>query len=278
MISMKKLLLSLLIMGVSVFSQNIGAQYLIITHDDYFNSIQPLAEWKHKKGIVAKVVKVSEIGNNSTAIRNYIVNAYNSWQIQPEYLLIVGAPNFVPCPQVNGTYSDNYYTNMDADIYNEILPGRLTVHSQAEADNVVNKILAYERSPDLTDSTWMISACLIVREDYDQYDDSIYWDNIRHASHLMQSFEYSRIDTLSRAAGHNTSHVINSVNQGCGFVLYRGQGVNNWWPPFEVDPNQTQNGKKLPLVPSITCRTIGTGSSRANAEYWILTGSAFFIR
>jgi hypothetical protein len=68
-------------------AQETGARYLIITPDAYFDILQPLAQWKTQKGMKAKIVTLSETGSDSTQIRNYIMNAYNTWSIQPEYLL-----------------------------------------------------------------------------------------------------------------------------------------------------------------------------------------------
>jgi hypothetical protein len=201
---MKKILIVLLIFYAVCFAQEIGARYLIITHDNFYDAIQPLAQWKHKKGIRTKVIKLSEIGSDSTQIKNYITDAYNNWQIPPEFLLLVGAPNYLPFPQIGWTYTDNYYTDIEGNIYNEILSGRLTVHNPTEAQTVVNKILLYERTPYMDDSLWFINACLIVREDYDTYDDSIYWSDIRHAKNLMLNAGYNTIDTLSRAAGNSS--------------------------------------------------------------------------
>ena len=282
---MKRCLLLLVIFYAFIFSQEIGARYLIITHDSFYDAIQPLAEWKHRMGLRTKVVRLSQIGSSMSAIKAYVDSAYDTWQIPPEFLLLVGAPSYIPFYIYSSyCYSDNYYTNMDSDIYNEILSGRLTVHNITEAQTVVNKILLYEKTPDLTDSLWFINACLIVNEDYYTYppppygDDSIYWSDIRHAKGLMLAHEYNTIDTLSDLLGNNASDVINSVNQGRAFVLYRGCGTNNWSPPFAVEPNQTQNGTKLPIVLSLTCGTIGTGSSSAAAERWLLTGAPYLPR
>lgn len=267
---MRKYLFLLLVLYIAAHAQEIGARYLIVTHDNFYNAIQPLAQWKHRKGMRTKVVKLSEIGSSTTQIKNYVQSAYDTWQIRPEFLLLVGAPNYLP---FGSNYSDNYYTSMDYDIYNEILSGRLTVHNTTEAQTVVNKILLYEKTPDLTDSLWFIDACLIVREEYSNYDDSIYWDNIHHAKNLMLSNGFSFMDTLSRYAGDNAYDVISSVNQGRAFVLYRGSGVNNWYSPFSVNPDQAANGTRLPIVLSITCRTIGTSGTPATAERWLLTGT-----
>ncbi|MCK4251456.1 T9SS type A sorting domain-containing protein [candidate division WOR-3 bacterium] len=269
---MIKSLFFLLIACAICFSQEIGARYLIITHDDFYDAIQPLAQWKHRKGMRTKVVKLSETGSSASQIKDYIEDAYNTWQIPPEFLLLVGAPYYLPFPQVSYVYSDNYYTDMDDNLYNDILSGRLTVHDTTEAQTVVNKILLYERTPDISDSSWFINACLIIREDYDPWDDSIYWSDINHAKNHMLNHGYNIIDTLCRIAGNNANDIIQAVNDGGAFVLYRGCGVGNWWSPFNVNPELTQNGTKLPIVLSITSRTIGTGSTPATAERWLLTG------
>jgi len=270
---MKKSLI-LFILGVSLaFGQQTGARNLIITADNFYNDILPLAQWKHRKGISTKVVKLSGIGSSASQIRSYIVNAYNNWTIKPEYLLFVGAPNYIPFPTVNGIYSDNYYTNMNGDIYNEILSGRLTVHSSAECQTVVGKILAYERTPYLTDTAWFRKACLIANLDYDS-DDTIYWGDVHYYADRMVANGYTKIDTLSDYYGHNYNNVYNAVDDGRMFLLYRGSGTNNWYMPFDCNPDVTINGDRMPIVLSMTCNTIGRSSTPAAAERWFLTGNA----
>ena len=276
---MRKVVFFIFLIMLGGYAQEIGAKYLIITHDSFYYDIQPLAQWKHKKGMRTKVVKLSEIGSTSTQIRDYIVYAYNNWPIQPEFVLLVGQPDLLPWGQTY-PYSDYPYMNMDTTFFNDILVGRLTVHEYTEeARTVVNKILLYERTPYMGDSTWLRNACLIVREDGSVYpplpgtDDYIYWGDSRHAYDLMLDNGYNRMDTLSRLLGDDYNDVIQSVNNGVGFVQFRGQGVGNWWSPFSVNPDNTANGSMLPIVLSITCRTIGTGSAPATAERWLLTGT-----
>ncbi|MGB9720572.1 MAG: C25 family cysteine peptidase [bacterium] len=274
---LRRLLFFAVILAATGVCQETGARYLIITHDNFYNDILPLAQWKHKKGMRAKVIRLSEIGSTAPQIRDYTVNAYNNWQIKPEYILFVGAPNYIPFPLVLGWNSDNYYTNMDNDLYNEILSGRLTVHNSTETKTVVQKILSYERYPNTTDTFWFKRACLIANEDYGYYppmgNDTVYWNDVRHARNLMLANGYDLIDTLSAGLGNNANSVYQSINNGKGFLLYRGIGLGQWYQPFDCNPDLTTNGTKLPIVLSITCRTIGTGSSPAQVERWLLTGS-----
>lgn len=266
-------MLILLITFTIFFAQESGARYLIITHDSFFDDIMPLVEWKYKKGMRPKIAKLSEIGSDALSIRNYIVNAYNTWETRPEFLLLVGAPNFIPFPVIGGWHTDNYYTNIDTtNIYNEILSGRLTVHNATEIQTVINKILLYEKTPYTEDSLWFKKACLVMRNDYDP-GDSVYWNDLHHAKNLMLAAGYDTVDTLASELGNNANDVVQRVNSGRSFVMYRGQGVNNWWSPFNVNPNSTANGPKLPLVMSFTCCMLGTGSSPAVAEQWFLTGT-----
>jgi hypothetical protein len=272
--TVKELFICLLIFHTLSIGQGIGAQYLIITHDDFYKAVLPFAQWKIKKGVTTKVIKLSEIGSDSTQIRNYILNAYNTWIIKPEYLLLVGAHNFIPFFHYSEYSTDNYYTNMDEDIYNEILSGRLTVHDLPEAENVINKILLYEKMPYIGgDILWFTNACLIVREDYDS-DDVIYWGDINYTKNLLVNNGYNIIDTLSWSGGDDKLDVITSVNEGRAFVLYRGTGSNNWLSPFNLEPDSLENGLMFPIVLSMTCLTIGTWGTPATAEKWFLTGTA----
>lgn len=272
---MNKLVVVLLIIYVVGFAQEVGARYLIVTHDSFYDAIQPLAEWKHRKGMSTKVAKLSETGSSAAEIKNFIQNAYNTWQTTPEFLLLVGAPSYLPW---GSSYSDNYYMNMDVDIFNEILGGRLTVHNSTEAQTVVNKILMYESLPDISDSMWFINACLVKGSGAGS---SIHWDDIHHAKTLMLQNGYNIIDTLADEWGNDASDIVQAVDSGRAFVLYRGSnlgGGGNWSNPFGVNPDVTQNGSKLPIVLSITGRTIGTSSTPATAERWLLTGQPLLPR
>ncbi len=258
------------------FAQSTGAQYLIITHDAYYNDIQPLAQWRHRMGLRTKIVKLSETGYSSGQIHDYIYNAYYNWTIKPEFVLFVGAPNYIPYPVIGTVYTDNYYTNLDGDVYNEILSGRLTVHSNTECQTVVNKILMYERTPDTTDNSWFTKGCGIAN--FDGTSDSTYIQDVRYYAQYMVNNGYTRFDTLCDYYGHYTAHVYAAVNDGRAFLLYRGTGTNNWYSPFDCNPDVVTNGNKLPIVLSVTCNTIGRSSTAAAAERWFLTGSPTSLR
>ncbi|MEO0184037.1 MAG: C25 family cysteine peptidase, partial [candidate division WOR-3 bacterium] len=275
---MKKSFLFFVLLISSGIAQEIGARYLIITNDAFYEAILPFAQWKHKMGYKTKIVRVpSELAQNATAIRNYIVNAYNTWQIRPEFILFVGAPNYIPWSISTSPYGDNNYTNMDGDIYNEILSGRLNVHNLTEAQTVVAKMLRYERYPDISDPLWFKKGCLIVRDIQD--DDSVtYRLDAQYVAGHMVNNGYVKVDTFFASRGANATSVVNATNEGRGFVVYRGSATNNWYSPFAVNPDGLANGNKLPIVISATCGTLATGSTPTVAERWFLTGSPTNLR
>ncbi|MGQ9677737.1 MAG: C25 family cysteine peptidase [bacterium] len=276
---MKKV--SLLIMTVIcllTFAEE-GARYLIITTDALAPVIRPLAEWKHCSGMQCKVVKLSEIGTpaDTTAIKNYIRNAYNNWPVRPEYVLLVGSPSSLPARfyRVNGQgyYSDNIYGDVNSDLSMDIPVGRFNASSAVQCSVLVAKTLAYERHPDLTDTLWMRRLTTVVRENEDS-DDTIYWNDIRLFARLADSNGFVGCDSLSYMRGHTRQNVINSVNNGTGIVIYRGNAVNNWYQPFNVNPYLTSNGKKLPIILSITCETMTLApGEQMVADSWVKAGT-----
>lgn len=270
-----KIFVLLLCAGIGLsFAQQTGARYLIITHDSYENVLRPLAEWKTQKGLKAKIVKISETGPDSVSIRNYVIDAYNTWQVKPEYLLIVGNGDQVPFPlfyyQGDWSQSDNYYANVAGDFRNEIIPARIWVYDTIQAKTVVNKILHYDRDPRSGDTLWFRRGMTIVDEDEDSNpSDSVYWSDTWHLHRLMIDAGFTRVDTFSERLGHNETDFMNALNDGRSYIQYRGVGYRTWDYPFwDIDTALMENDGMTPIVISATCATTeGIGYE------WMFAGS-----
>jgi len=244
-------------------------KYLIITHDDYYDSILPLAEWKHRRGVEVEIARLSVIGSSAAEIKAYIQNAYDNWTVPPEYVLLVGDTEYLP----TSGYTDDYYAKLEgADYLVDVDLGRLSCDNVTQCELIVAKTLGYEKTPDMSDPDWFRSACLIVRDDYDS-DDAIYYDDTWHAYDLMTAAGFVQIDTLFRRNGSDKNDVHAAVTDGRVLVNYRGQGVSNWWSPFDCDPNLTNPGYKLPVVMSATCGTGSFYSDGYPCETWMRAGT-----
>ena len=245
---------------------------MIITHDAYLEALQPLADWKTQKGFKTMIAPVSQVGNDSTQIRAYVLNAYNTWSIRPEYILLVGNPTQIPFPRYeylgNIGNTDNYYADMTGDFQNELIPGRFYVFDTLEVQTIVSKVLSYDKSPLTENRSWYKRGTSIVNEDQDSMpSDSIYYADAQYMHALMHNAGFVHIDSFSEYAGHDSADVIEAINQGRSYIMYRGVGWWSWdWPFWGIYPFMMHNGYKLPIIISATCQTIqGIGFEWLNA-------------
>ncbi len=256
-----------------------GARYLVICADALRASIEPLAQWRQATGVSTKVVTLSEIGSDTTALKNYIHNAYTSWLVKPEYVLLVGNAAMLPA-RLYFWYSyvfcssDNIYGDVTGDYEAELAVGRLPAATPSELDVMVAKTLEYERTPDLTDSLWMRKMTTLIREGGDP-DDTIYWGNIRNAATKAAAAGFVHCDSFSSARGNTSADVMNSCDSGTGLVLYRGGAGGNWLEPFDqVEPDAITATNQLPIVCSITCQTMSlVPDEDMLGELWMQSGS-----
>jgi hypothetical protein len=200
----------------------------------------------------ARVVPLSQVGSSPSQIQAYIRNAHTTWPVKPEFILLVGSPNYLP-PYTYST--DCNYGDMSGDYKMEISVGRFPCEDARECSTMVNKTLAYERPPEGSDSAWFGKGTTVVNEDnpYDQY----YQPDSRLARGYWQSSGYTLCESLSDFAGHSSPDVNAAAADGRAFITHRGQCVGTWWPPFNyVTPNSWNNGAKLPIAVSGSCETM----------------------
>jgi hypothetical protein len=238
-----------------------------------------LPDGDRQPAISTKVVPLSLIGNDTTAIKSYIRTAYTAWQVKPEYVLLVGDGASLPARLYwwHGYVfcsSDNIYADMTGDYEAELAVGRFPAATPAELDVMVAKTLMYETTPDLTDSLWMRRLTTIVREGGSS-DDTIYWDNIRNAARKAQAAGFVNCDSFSYFHGHTSTDVMNSCDSGTGFVLYRGNAGGYWPEPFDqVTPDAITATNKLPIICSITCQTMSLAPfEEMLGERWMESGN-----
>jgi hypothetical protein len=252
------------------YMEDDAGKYLIITHDSFYDIILPLAEWKHQRGMEVEVAKLSVIGSSTSAIKSYIQSAYNGWIVPPEYILLVGDTEYLP------TYSssDDYYAKLaGSDYLVDVHLGRFSADSVADCELLLSKTMGYGKTPFMSDLDWFRSGTLIVRQDYDE-DDDIYFGDTWHAYNLMEASNFAQIDTFFSRNGTDRDDVHAAVTDGRSLLMYRGQGVSNWWSPYDCNPNSTNPGFKLPVVIAGTCGSGAFYSDGYPCETWMRAGTA----
>lgn len=151
-----------------------GADWVVISHGDFLDAAQRLADWRSQDDrfgvpMQTAVVDVQDIYDTFSgglvdpmAIRSFAKHAAEHWSPSPVYVLLVGDAsydykngsgtshtNWMPAYQDGISMYDEWYVRLDTDILPELAIGRLAVQTSAEADAVVDKIIRYEREPDV---------------------------------------------------------------------------------------------------------------------------------
>lgn len=232
-----------------------GARYLIIANPSLATQAQPLANWKHLKGVQTMLVTLNDTGTSAAAIKAYIQNAYDNWDVPPEYVLLVGDTEVIPSVYSSETWTDDYYGTLEgSDYFLDVMIGRISADTQTQCATQVAKVLSYERTPIEGNPQWPAGALLQVCDD-DDAGDSIYYRNTWFIYDLMEPAGIAPIDTLFKRNSVTQSQVYQSWNAGRGFVNYRGVAGTDWMSPFNINPSSLTNTNKLSVVISATCGT-----------------------
>ncbi len=246
--------------------------YWIIYPDGFDSQIRPFAEWKHRKGFSLEMIAKSDIGSNPSylTIKNYITARYDSCQVKPDYIAIVGdvtmpSSQGIPTRNYPNPYgmgdidSDNFYTFIEGnDYFPEIFIGRISVDYANELSYFLTKFFSYERTPYVDETDWYLRATVVSGGDNGYFVSpriTKLWCGDR-----MTDVGYINIDTLFDSyTNYVTPAEINaSINSGVSYVNYRGYGTpSGWSAPYYTysNLNSLYNGPKYAIMTSMVCGT-----------------------
>ena len=188
------------------------ADYIIITHKTFLESIKPLVEFRSKQGLSVKVVDIDEIYDEFSAglffpvaIQRFLKYAYETWKKPaPTYVLLVGDahydykgvivkrylndtnfhgtynlyPIFVPtyhawAPASGETAMDQRFVNISGDdALPDMLIGRLSVQTTKDLDGMIKKIIDYEDNPKI--GPWQGTVVQVADDNLDNPSDEIF--------------------------------------------------------------------------------------------------------
>jgi len=236
--------------------------------------LQNLADWRHEKGFEVHMASTSETGTSNSAIKNYIQDAYNTWENPPEFVVLVGdAGGSFNIPTWTESWSsyagpgDLPYVHLaGGDYVADAFVGRLPFGSTTEFTNIIAKILNYEKIPSTTDPTWFTRALLV---------------GDQSSSGLSTIMTNRNINEYTEAAGfHNNfqvyggsfvSEIANGINAGVSYFNYRGWlGMSGWG---NSNTSSLSNGANLPFVTILTCGT-GTFTGDSRSEQFLRVGTS----
>ncbi len=262
-----------------------AADYIIITHRDFYDAIQPLADYRRAQGLRVVVVDVDEIYNefnygivDAEAIRTFISYAYHNWTPPaPAYVLLVGDGNYDPKnnlgrgevsyippyladvdPWLGETSADNRYVTVSGqDIFPDLFLGRLPVKTAAETTAMVNKIIAYEA---LGPEAWQRQITFLADDADDAGDFAALSEAIASGftppPYLPERIYYKVTPGYSSSTAVRTALFI-AFNQGRLIINWKGHSaVSSWASPVFLnlaDMTTINNGYRQPLMVPMTC-------------------------
>lgn len=243
------------------------ADLLIVVHDPFYDGILPLAEWRHQTGIETKVVKWSDIGTTAANLRDYMTNAYTTWEVPPSFLLIVGDADHVPVNYLythpyhgTPTGTDHWYVAVEGtDYLPEIHAGRISVENETQLAIVVDKILDYCKTPYM-DVNWFNSVLLAAQQESGRY---FVYTSERIYNYLNPAGYNCNRQYYGTTPPGSTQGVIDAINNGVIIANHRDHGASQndgyaytGWsnPRFDTAHIQSlANGRMYPIMFSLNC-------------------------
>jgi hypothetical protein len=250
-----------------------GADFLIVAHRDFIQSVQPLAELRRSQGMTVNVIDVEDLYDEFSygihspqAIRDYISAAVNgSAQRKPRYLLLVGDATYDPRNYLGQgandmvptrllwatdmkTASDDWLADLNDDGVPELGVGRLPVRTVSEANTIIGKITGYTLGQ-------AGQGALLVADHAADYDFEGASSNL--SSQLPSGMPVQVINRGTQNPNAVRSQIIGGINQGPLVVNYYGHGSVGLWTGAGLlttgDASGLTNGNRLPLFTMMTC-------------------------
>ena len=264
--------------------------YIIITHELFFDVVQDLKQYREDKGHRVEVVKIQDIYDefsygikDARAIKDFLTYAYNNWNStgHPTYVLLVGDASidyrddtgnfakgnvdFVPTyltqtDTLGDTPTDNWFVCVNGtDLFPDMLIGRMCVKTVEDAISIINKIKTYEEG---SAGAWTKKIILAADQGADFTNVSDTLAKILPSNYAAEKVYLENYSDVTVA----TSDLVSKINAGGLATNYTGHGsVDNWAGEFlfhtpddkdqvpRNDVDLLNNGQNLTFVITLDC-------------------------
>lgn len=269
-----------------------GADAVIVTPELLRPAAERLAEWHRANGRRALVVDIQDVYDefNAGILHPKAAPAMLAWAAThwaapaPAYLTLVGdgdwnfkhynptayppGPNHIPPylawvdPWQGEVPADALYGDLDGDMVPEVAVGRLAVNTLAEAETVVDKIVAYDQT--MRSAAWQRRAVFVSDNPDSSGDFPTVSDEII-AGYTPSDLSVERVYLPGNAVTPATpgeiaatrAALIQALQTGAWMVQYTGHGAPERWTHESIwrntDASGLTNGSMTPLVMTFNC-------------------------
>jgi peptidase C25-like protein len=248
-----------------------GADLLIITSRELFDSVRPLVALRQKEGLSVAVLDIDDIYDEFTfgqksprAVKDFLALSKTAWKKPARYVLVLGdasydpknylglgdfdvVPTFLIDTAFMESASDDSLTDFNGDGIADLPIGRLPVRNRAEASLMIAKIVDYEQS-------FPAEEALLVSDLNDGID-------FEGSSELLLPLiaRETKVTHIKRGQlGDQATHaaLIDLINRGQRIVNYKGHGSLDQWRGGVFSANdalQLTNQKQPALFVIMNC-------------------------
>ena len=257
-----------------------GADYLVIAHPVFIQAAHRLADWRaqpeggsYRTKVVTTDAIYNTFGDGSVhpqAIKAFLTHAYHHWTPPaPTYVVLFGDGTFdfrgidtevhPEPPELTGyipthyihtdafgrTSSDHWYATLSGyDEFTDVYIGRLSVETTAEAEAVVDKIVAYEQR--LPNGAWRRRIISVADDEVSNSGDFIFKKSLDEIAknHTLLGYETVEIfleDVIDQVEGRPAefpnllpqrvakNRIIDALGEGAIIAQYAGHGGRVVW-------------------------------------------------
>jgi hypothetical protein len=275
----------------------VGPELLIVHATRFAAAARRLAAWKNRRGLITELLEYKAPVNTLAALKATIRSRRGQFGARLRYVVMLGDADDIPCESRNGMDTDFYYSTRQD--YNEALQspwlalGRIPVRDEAEAQAVVDQIVAYERTPPADAAYYRRFVAAAHFETHlenqggagqravDGRDYAFTMETIR-AYLQAQGYDAERVYTCDRAVGAQlplyyrngtpvpadlvadllpaataTQRLVDAATEGHLIIAHRDHGSEDGWymPPLSRADLDRITGTMPSLFHSVNCLT-----------------------
>lgn len=251
------------------------AELLVVTKPALRPAFEDFLEFKSRDFKVALVDTEqieSEFGGQKEPderIREFLCYAAENWRISPHYILLGGNITDIP---THWEYflgarisSDHFYADLRGDLSPDVVVSRFPASEPEEMRRMCDYFIRYAQ----IGKEWGKSVLLTSynRKDYNECTEEV-------AGLIASDFQvYKCYDGQA-----TKEEIIETINQGVGFINYRGHGLPTGWQAgnglTSDDLVQLKNVDKIPQVLSIACSNNDLEKEHCFGCEWVRQGKA----
>ncbi len=264
----------------SLMSAENRADYIIISHANFIESAEGIAQHHAAKGVAVFVADVEDVYDefnfgvkSPQAIKDFLKYAYESFSAPPPVdVLLVGdadidyknrdgseidyVPTHIfndPGPNRMGQgATDNWFVCVDGeDVLPDMNIGRICAKRSSDVDNVLAKVQAYDNRQASGD--WLYDVLFVAGD----VSENVNVNRLLSMFYLPDEYEDTHVNYNDYGSAEEARlDIIANLNDGCLLVNYSGHGnINRWAKNLFSSSNVAtlENGDMMPFVITLTC-------------------------